>query len=531
MTKMIMATSVVMGAMFTLIGCGGGSGGDTNTGGNNDPRPATVTGVFQDANVAGLNYACSSGKTDVTTNEGEYTCNVGDTVEFSLGGYVLGSVNATSGVVTPMALYPDNLEAATNVLQLLQTLDSGEDGTITIPDNFSALDDVTTPPSDPTFDDVMEEELGEALVEEGAAQTHMLKTLLAGKTLYTTIWDDIGTLESWSFNEDLTSSTWTELVGGSATGTGTLSADGMILTFTCTSDSEQVCETEPTTIEVKEILADYLVLEVRGGELGTEIEILRLYFDEAKARAYLLAGPATVDLAALLGGKTFYNVGDDYLDRLVFNADVTSATWTTIAGHETGESGTDALRIEGNKIVLPEGGYVVLVETTNEYLLFNDFDAEGNADGQGRFYFEQAKAEAYFATLGGGSSTPTAFTQEVVSANSWYIVEAEDEGGVVYCNGVFTMDGNNNLTVSWNNPGDSGSATGSYSIVDGKFITSHDGKTETETLLAIENDTIFTEKLTVHDDGSDSVPGNKKWYKNKVDAEAYLSTHGVSSCF
>jgi len=427
MTKKVIATSVVMGAMFTLIGCGGGSGGDTNTGGNNDPKPATVTGVFQDANVAGLNYACSSGKTDVTTNEGEYTCNVGDTVEFSLGGYVLGSVNATSGVVTPMALYPDNLEAATNVLQLLQTLDSGEDGTITIPDNFSALDDVTTPPSDPTFDDVMEEELGEALVEEGAAQTHMLKTLLAGKTLYTTIWDDIGTLESWSFNEDLTSSTWTELVGGSATGTGTLSADGMILTFTCTSDSEQVCETEPTTIEVKEILADYLVLEVRGGELGTEIEILRLYFDEAKARAYLLAGPATVDLTALLGGKTFYNVGDDYLDRLVFNADVTSATWTTIAGHETGESGTDALRIEGNKIVLPEGGYVVLVEITNEYLLFNDFDTEGNADGQGRFYFEQAKAEAYFSTLGGGSSE-FRFTTDYLIGKTLYLVQYDDFG-------------------------------------------------------------------------------------------------------
>jgi len=46
-----------------------------------------------------------------------------------------------------------------------------------------------------------------------------LKVLLAGKTLYTSIEDNMmGTLESWSFNADLTSATWTELVGGSDSG-------------------------------------------------------------------------------------------------------------------------------------------------------------------------------------------------------------------------------------------------------------------------------------------------------------------------
>jgi len=445
-------------SMVLLSGCGGGGSNDP---GSNDPK--TVTGVFQDANVAGLNYACSSGKTDLTNSEGEYTCNVGDTVEFSLGGYVLGSVTATSGIVTPMSLYPNDLEAATDVLQLLQTLDSGEDGTITIPDNFSALDDVETQPGNADFDSDMEYELGEALVSEDDAQEHMLKTLLAGKTLYTTIWDDMGTMESWSFNSDMTQATWVELIGGSERGTNAISSvAGMTITI---ADDEGATE-----IMVKEILADYLVLEVRGGELGTEIETLRLYFDEAKARAYLLAGPPTVDLATLLGGKTFYVVGDDYLDRLVFNADVTSATWTTIAGHETGESGTDALRIEGSKIVLPEGGYVILAEATNEYLLFTDFDAEGNADGQGRFYFEQAKAEAYFATLGGGSSTSD--LSALIVGHTYYTTACdsyEDGGQTIINNHVETLvfGANGIVTISWMENGEQITRTFNYTIEGG----------------------------------------------------------------
>ncbi len=313
MRRNIISSFMVTSATFALLGCGGGGEG------SNDPK--TVTGIFQDANVAGLNYACSSGKTDVTNSEGEYTCNVGDTVEFSLGGYVLGSVNATSGVVTPMALYPNNLEAATNVLQLLQTLDNADDGTITIPDNYSDLDDVTITPNDSTFDDVMEEKLGEALVSEDDAQEHMLKTVLAGKTLYTTIYDEMGTVESWAFNEDLTGSTWTELVGGTATGTGTISVDGMTMTYTCTSDSDAECEAIPTTIEVKDILADYLSVEVSGGDLGSETETLRLYFDEAKARAYLLE--ITPKLTALFAGKTLYKAASSLGEARVLVVDET----------------------------------------------------------------------------------------------------------------------------------------------------------------------------------------------------------------
>ena len=318
-------TSLVLSgvAIIALSGCGG-SGGSDSSGGSDEVK--TVTGVFRDANVAGLNYACSSGKKDFTTDDGEYTCNVGDTVEFSLGTYILGTVTATSGVVTPMELYPNDIEAATNVLQLLQTIDSGADGTIKIPDNFSKLNDVTTKPSDSAFDDVMEAELGKPLVSEENAQEHMLRTLLEDKTLYTTIYDEMGTMESWSFNSDVTAANWVEMVGGSDRGSVAIVLDGMAMTMTCTSDSGGACESGESVATVKNILTDYLEIEVTGGELGSEIEELRLYFDESKAREYLLSiAPNPVGDIVGIWLTDCYPDGPNkyYNEKVVFNKDGT----------------------------------------------------------------------------------------------------------------------------------------------------------------------------------------------------------------
>ena len=424
MAKNIISLAIVTGATFVLLGCGGG-------GGSSDPvAPAakTVTGQFIDTYVEGLNYTCSSGTTGVTNSGGEYTCNVGDSVEFSLGGYILGSTTASSGVVSPETLYPNNPGAALDVAQLLQTLDDDNDPSngITIPDGYTDLDAVTARPGDGSFDADIEAELGEPLVDEHRAQAHMdetqLRLLFTGKTFYTTIWDDIGTMESWTFNADLTSSTWTELVGGSATGTGSLVIDGMTMTFTCTSDSEQACETDPTIIEVKEILTDYIVVEVRGGELGIEIETLRLYFDEAKAREYLLAGPPTVDLATLLAGKTFYHleIGDDYLDRMVFNTEVNSVAWTGMIGDDIGETGAESIRIEGNKLYHgQEGKYITLEQVTVDYLLFK---GEGDA-GYERFYFDETKAREYLSNPAVAVAAPSVnHFENMISGQTLYQV-------------------------------------------------------------------------------------------------------------
>ncbi|CAA6823539.1 MAG: Unknown protein [uncultured Sulfurovum sp.] len=133
----------------------------------------TVTGKFVDTYVSGLKYVCSSGTIGTTNSGGEYTCNVGDTVAFSLGGYLLGSATASSGNITPETLYPNNPTAELNVARLLQTLDSDPtDDIITIPDNYSDLDNVTTTPKDNAFIATIQSTVG-TLVSEEVAQNHL----------------------------------------------------------------------------------------------------------------------------------------------------------------------------------------------------------------------------------------------------------------------------------------------------------------------------------------------------------------------
>jgi hypothetical protein len=91
------------------------------------------------------------------------------------------------------------------------------------------------------------------------------------------------------------------MVGGDANGRSSIdSINGMKMTLSCTYDSETECEDEATVMDIKEISADYLVVEVSGGELGSEVETLRVYFDEEKAKEY--AGITNAPIAVIDAG-------------------------------------------------------------------------------------------------------------------------------------------------------------------------------------------------------------------------------------
>ena len=161
---------VYASVLILIAGCGGGD--------NPPPPPSTITGKFVDSPVVGLNFICSSGATGITDGNGQYTCNDDDSVTFSLGTYVIGSCTAAE-IITPKTLYPDNNTAVINIAQLLQTVDIDGDpsSTITIPENFSTLDGVTTLPTDASFDSDMETALGKPLVSESSAAAHFNVTL------------------------------------------------------------------------------------------------------------------------------------------------------------------------------------------------------------------------------------------------------------------------------------------------------------------------------------------------------------------
>ncbi len=180
-------------ASLVLVGCGAvddivnsfdpGEDGD-------DYTPALVTGQFVDTYVKGLNYTCIEmlnnvegpvTGTGITNEKGEYTCNEGYEVEFSLGTYVIGSDRALGGITSPYTLSLGSQEAYINLAQLLQTLDDGTtEGALTIPENFSALNDVTLKLDDPDFDALMADVLNvTSLVDPVVAQAHLDETLVS----------------------------------------------------------------------------------------------------------------------------------------------------------------------------------------------------------------------------------------------------------------------------------------------------------------------------------------------------------------
>ena len=101
----------------TLAACGGGSGSSANA-----DRVAT----FIDAHVAGLEFKSAS-RSGLTDANGNFPYQVGETITFSIGNLVLGTITPTGDKVTPLDLVPGANSSDPRVLrmlQALQTLDS-----------------------------------------------------------------------------------------------------------------------------------------------------------------------------------------------------------------------------------------------------------------------------------------------------------------------------------------------------------------------------------------------------------------------
>lgn len=104
-------------ASALLSACGGGS-----------TEPGAITGVFLDAAVENLDYVAGTAAKKVTNAKGEFTCNSGETVTFSVGGVVLGSAPC-GAVITPLTLAGGTDVKADKVVNRLLTLQSlDEDG-------------------------------------------------------------------------------------------------------------------------------------------------------------------------------------------------------------------------------------------------------------------------------------------------------------------------------------------------------------------------------------------------------------------
>ena len=106
--------------MPLFAACGGGS---TPPPPEPDPPPATSVGVFIDSPVEGLTYQSNTGSPGTTDAEGMFVYIVGESLTFSIGGVVLGTLPDGQPLVTPY----DFGDAAENIARLLQTLDADGD--------------------------------------------------------------------------------------------------------------------------------------------------------------------------------------------------------------------------------------------------------------------------------------------------------------------------------------------------------------------------------------------------------------------
>lgn len=157
---------------------------------------------------------------------------------------------------------------------------------------------------------------------------------------------------------------------------------------------------------------------------------------------------------------------------------------------------------------------------------FDDNFLTASVDGTQTWYFTEGRVNSLV-------DPEIAFTQAILSANPWYIVEVfPDDPNNPNCNGKFQFDGNLSLTVLWDDSGNPGVETGVYFVQNGAVTTSHDQKVETENIVTYSDQEINTIKTVLNADGTNDGTGVKKrWYQDEADAVAFLTSNSATSCF
>lgn len=111
--------------MFFLIGCGGGSNGNTNSGSENNLSVSIYEGIFIDSPVKGLKYKTAT-QTGLTDEKGGFKYKKNEYISFYLGNIFLGKIKAKK-TITPYDLgksTPDSPSDKTiNIAVLLQNCD------------------------------------------------------------------------------------------------------------------------------------------------------------------------------------------------------------------------------------------------------------------------------------------------------------------------------------------------------------------------------------------------------------------------
>lgn len=301
MTKRILLASAMSVAMLSLAGCGGG-------GKNNQGTVETGTSYYKDSAVQGIEVLCG-GTESTTDKDGKFTFEVGKGCAFSLAGIPLRE--------TPADKLEDDgtvFENNPKVAKLLQSID--KDGDLTngiqiddevlgaLLDALETHDSVGKLPESAVLVNVVKD-IGEVVtgvsgvvktddeVKEHLAESK-LEILLAGKTFYRVAVDSHGKDKFTAddkgvvtYNKSLTKELLKE--DGEEDETGSIRVDGDKLIIVEDEDGAG-----KEYFKILNVTGDYIEISfyIVFGDAKTEYEgDMRLYFDEAKAKAFVKAHP------------------------------------------------------------------------------------------------------------------------------------------------------------------------------------------------------------------------------------------------
>ncbi len=422
MKKNIILSSIVSVSLLSLVGCGGSS---------SPSNPNTGTGYYVDSAVEGVDYVCGS-QSDKTGSNGKFIFEKGQGCKFSLAGIPLRTTKSDE-LADGKKIVEDNLKVA----KLLQSIDDDNNVSNGIQITKKVLTALTTALEEsnstgklPEDEDTLTIVVAEVGATTGVSrevrtqqqvqshlaqtQTEIIKKLLSGKTLYTTIEDKKNTLESWTFNSDFSSVKWQELVGGNDTDIGNISNINGSSFMVTDSDSS-------AKISIVKQKADYIVVHIVMKD-GTD-QTIRAYFDKEKAKAYF----NTIGSAKeLLAGKTLYTSIEDKkntLESWTFNNDFSSVKWQELVGGNNTDIGNIS-NLTGLSFTVTDSdssANITITEQKDDYLVVHIVGK--NVDQTIRAYFNKAKAQAYFGTNinpnNGNNHSTSKFTPPLWIQGTW----------------------------------------------------------------------------------------------------------------
>lgn len=139
---------------------------------------------------------------------------------------------------------------------------------------------------------------------------------------------------------------------------------------------------------------------------------------------------------------------------------------------------------------------------------------ENNASNQMRVYVENIL------------DTPQdKITLSLLKQNPWYVIEYNSNG--TYCNGKFTYNDTDLQMEYIEENGNNISVNLRYTLLNGKLISKHDGKIETEVLNGSTNTYIDINKTAIDaTNGSFRNSMSKRWFVNRQDAIDFANSKG-----